>query len=108
MLDVTPRAWEAVRYVDAYIVLDPGSSDLVKVELLEEERYREMTGQFPDLRAGMGAEAVRELLKAIDLETLSCTLFTDMREVGSEARRTKVVKRLKMVEALRQSGNAAA
>ena len=105
LLDMTLRDLERVLYFDAYIVLDPGSSNLVKLELLEEERYREMTDQFPDLRAGMGAEAVRELLKAIDLETLSETLFTEMREVGSEARRKKVVKRLKIVEAFRKSGN---
>jgi DNA-directed RNA polymerase subunit beta' len=105
LLDMTLRDLERVLYFDAYIVLDPGSSPLAAKELLEEDRYREMADSFPDLRVGMGAEAIRELLAALELEELSETLFKEMREVGSEAKRKKVVKRLKIVEAFRNSGN---
>ena len=92
-------------YFDTYVVLDPGSSTTAQKELLEEERYREMADTFPDLRVGMGAEAVKELLNEIDLEPLSETLYKEMHEVGSEAKRKKIVKRLKIVEAFRKSGN---
>ena len=105
LLDMTLRDLERVLYFDAYIVLDPGSSPLAAMELLEEDRYREMADSFPDLRVGMGAEAIRELLSALELEQLSETLYTEMREVGSEAKRKKVVKRLKIVEAFRKSEN---
>ena len=105
LLDMTLRDLERVLYFDTYIVLDPGSSSLAQKELLEEERYREMGDTFPDLRVGMGAEAVKELLNEIDLEPLSETLYKEMHEVGSEAKRKKIVKRLKIVEAFRKSGN---
>ncbi len=105
LLDMTLRDLERVLYFDAYIVLDPGSSTLAKKELVEEERYRELGDQFPDLRVGMGAEAIRELLLELELESLSGVLYKDMHEVGSEAKRKKIVKRLKIVEAFRKSGN---
>ena len=105
LLDMTLRDLERVLYFDAYIVLDPGSSPLVQKELVEEERYREIQDQYPDLRVGMGAEAIRELLEALELEALSEQLYGEMREVGSEAKRKKVIKRLKIVEAFRGSGN---
>ena len=105
LLDMTLRDLERVLYFDTYVVLDPGSSTLAQKELLEEERYREMADTFPDLRVGMGAEAVKELLNEIDLEPLSETLYKEMHEVGSEAKRKKIVKRLKIVEAFRKSGN---
>ena len=105
LLDMTLRDLERVLYFDAYIVLDPGSSKMSQRDLLEEDRYREMTDQFPDLRVSMGAEAIRELLAGLELEQLSEQLYQEMREVGSEAKRKKVVKRLKIVEAFRKSGN---
>ena len=105
LLDMTLRDLERVLYFDAYLVLDPGSSPLQEMELLEEDKYREMADQFPDLRVGMGAEAAKEQLSKLDLETLSQELFKEMREVGSEAKRKKIVKRLKIVEAFRKSGN---
>ncbi|MDH4224761.1 MAG: DNA-directed RNA polymerase subunit beta' [Deltaproteobacteria bacterium] len=105
LLDITLRDLERVLYFDAYVVLDPGSSTLLEKEILEEEKYREIRDEFPDLRVGMGAESIRELLQRIDLISLSETLYTDMREVGSEAKRKKVVKRLKIVESFRKSGN---
>ncbi len=105
LLDMTLRDLERVLYFDAFIVLEPGSSALAQKELLEEDRYREMADSFPDLRVGMGAEAIRELLGALDLEELSVTLYKEMREVGSEAKRKKIVKRLKIIEAFRKSKN---
>lgn len=105
LLDMTLRDLERVLYFDAYIVLEPGSSPLVEREILEEDRYREIGDQFPDLRVGMGAESIKELLNEIDLDQLSDTLFTEMHEVGSEAKRKKIVKRLKIVEAFRKSDN---
>ncbi|MCH7478376.1 MAG: DNA-directed RNA polymerase subunit beta', partial [SAR324 cluster bacterium] len=105
LLDMTLRDLERVLYFDAYIVLDGGSSKMSQRDLLEEDRYREMADQFPDLRVGMGAEAIRELLAGLELEQLSEQLYVEMREVGSEAKRKKVVKRLKIVEAFRKSAN---
>ncbi|MCZ6532299.1 MAG: DNA-directed RNA polymerase subunit beta' [SAR324 cluster bacterium] len=105
LLDMTLRDLERVLYFDAYIVLDPGSSPLAVMELLEEDPYREMADTFPDLRVGMGAEAIRELLSGLEMDELSQSLFTEMREVGSEAKRKKVTKRLKIVEAFRKSEN---
>ena len=105
LLDITLRDLERVLYFDAYIVLDAGSSNLARRELVEEERCRELADKFPDLRVGMGAEAIRELLSALDLDALSETLYKEMHEVGSEAKRKKIVKRLKIVESFRKSGN---
>ncbi|MDH4247486.1 MAG: DNA-directed RNA polymerase subunit beta' [Deltaproteobacteria bacterium] len=105
LLDMTLRDLERVLYFDAYIVLEPGSSGLEKNELVEEEKYRELADQFPDLRVGMGAESVRELLTGMDMETLSVELYKEMHEVGSEAKRKKIVKRLKIVEGFRKSNN---
>ena len=105
LLDMTLRDLERVLYFDAYIVVDPGSSPLVQKELVEEERFRELQDQYPDLRVGMGAEAIRELLRELELQSLSETLYAEMRDVGSEAKRKKVIKRLKIVEAFRNSAN---
>jgi len=105
LLDMTLRDLERVLYFDSYIILDPGSSELQQKELLEEEKYRELIDKHPDLRVGMGAESIRELLAEIELDSLSETLYQEMREVTSEAKRKKIVKRLKIVEAFRKSNN---
>ncbi|MDH4121812.1 MAG: DNA-directed RNA polymerase subunit beta' [Deltaproteobacteria bacterium] len=105
LLDMTLRDLERILYFDAYVVLDPGSSNLGQKELLEEDNYREIRDEFPDLRVGMGAEAIRELLNEMDLSALSEQLYIEMREATSEAKRKKVVKRLKIVESFRKSGN---
>jgi DNA-directed RNA polymerase subunit beta' len=108
MLDMSLRELERVLYFEEYIVLDPGSGEagLQTGELLSEERYRELRQEFGDVFvAGMGAEAVKELLSNIDLDLMAAELRTEMLETNSEARRKKVVKRLKTVEAFRESGN---
>ena len=105
LLDMAPRELERVLYYDAYVVIHPGSSNLKEREVLAEEHAEELQDQFPDLRIGMGAEAVKELLMGMDLETLSKTMYEEMRQATSEAKRKKVIKLLKIVEAMRKSGN---
>jgi DNA-directed RNA polymerase subunit beta' len=108
MLDMSLRELERVLYFEEYIVLDPGSekTGLEVGELLSEERYREVRQEHGDtFIAGMGAEAVKELLTRIDLDLMAAELRAEMLETNSEARRKKVVKRLKTVEAFRESAN---
>ncbi len=107
MLDMSLRELERVLYFEEYIVLEPGEgTDLKDQELLSEDRYRELVDEHGDaFVAGMGAEAINELLKRIDLDTLSAELRHEMLETKSEAKRKKIVKRLKTIESFRQSGN---
>ena len=106
LLDLTLKELERILYFEAYIVLDKGESDLLTGQILTEESYREAmdehAGQFT---VGMGAEAVRELLIAVNLEELTTTLRADMIEATSEAKRKKVAKRLKVADAFINSGN---
>ncbi len=106
LLDMTLRDLERVLYFDSYIVLNPGDSGLQEKDLVEEETYREMMEQFPDLELEMGAEAIRVLLKRIEPNELSVSLHQELRESGSEARRKRIVKRLNITNALKTSGNA--
>jgi len=107
LLDITLKELEKVLYCEAYIVLDPGETSLEKSQTIIEERYlHHVEESGPDsFRAAMGAEAIQELLKQIDLDQLSSTLRRDMRESTSDAKRKKCAKRLKVVEAFRQAGN---
>ncbi len=106
LLGMTLKDLEKVLYFETYIVLDPGSSDLKKGEILTEERYRKALEKYgQELRVGMGAEAVHELLKEIDIGKLSNELRVEMKNSTSEAKRKKIPKRLKVVEAFRNSDN---
>ena len=105
LLDMTLRDLERALYFDAHIVIDPGSSNLEKKELVAQEDFYTLMMEFPDIRMGMGAEAVRELLKEIDLKTMDATLREEMRTVTSETRRKRIVKRLNIVSALLKSRN---
>ncbi len=106
LLDMTLKEVEKILYFEAYIVLDKGDTPLTLGQVLTEEKYREMMEEFPgQFTAGMGAEAIREILTAINLEELSEQLRTEMKDAASEARRKKVAKRLKVMEAFRESGN---
>ncbi|RMF43268.1 MAG: DNA-directed RNA polymerase subunit beta', partial [Deltaproteobacteria bacterium] len=106
LLDLTLKEVERVLYFEAYVVLDGGDTPLEKGQLLSEEKYREAMDEFAgQFSAGMGAEAVRELLAGLDLEELAEQLRLEMREATSEAKRKKVAKRLKVVDAFRESGN---
>jgi DNA-directed RNA polymerase subunit beta' len=105
LLDISPRALERVVYFAAYLVIDPGTTPLSKKQLLTEAEYREQREKYGTaFRAGMGAEAVKELLLEIDLEKLSRQLRAELRE-SSGQKRMKILKRLEVVEAFRKSGN---
>jgi DNA-directed RNA polymerase subunit beta' len=106
LLDMTLKELEKILYFEAYVVLDKGDTSLSQGQILTEDKYREMMDEFAgQFTAGMGAEAVRELLAAIDLEEVAATLRGEMKEAASEAKKKKVSKRLKVVEAFRESGN---
>ncbi len=106
ILDLSPRILEKVLYFASYVVLDPGSSNLVYKQILSEKEYREAQEQYgwDAFRAGMGAESVLELLKAVDLEKESKEMQGEL-ENASGQKRAKLIKRLEVVEAFRKSGN---
>ncbi len=107
MLDITLKDLEKVLYCEAYVVLDPKSAPLQKGELLSEEKYQRLIQEHGEdgFVAMMGGEAIREMLKQIDVHKLADELRREMRETSSEAKRKKFAKRLKVVEAFRTSGN---
>ena len=105
LLDLTPRVLEKVLYFATYIVIDPGDTPLRKNQILLEKEYREMREKYEDdFKAGMGAEAIRDLLADIDIEQFSEQLKAEAREASGQ-KKAKLVKRLEVVEAFRQSGN---
>ena len=116
LLDISPRALEKVLYFASFIVLDPGEiKELKKYDLISDAKYRELVANYGEgsFRAGMGAEAVKEMLQAIDLDDLAVKLRAEIEELikkekGRESegqKRARAVKRLEVVEAFRQSGN---
>ena len=108
LLDITLKQLEKVLYCVAYVVLDAGETETEIGQVLTEEMYQQVLEDYPDdldFRAEMGAEAIRELLEAMDIETLAGELRTRMKETGSEAQRKKISKRLKVVESFRNSPN---
>jgi DNA-directed RNA polymerase subunit beta' len=107
LLDMTMRYLERVLYFESYVVIDPGETPLKVKELLTDEDYKKMTMEYGSgFKAGMGAEAIRELLRAVDLEELSATLKAAISEAQSIGVKKKLTKRLKVVEAFRMSGNS--
>ena len=106
MLDVSPRALEKVLYFAAYIVIDPGKTDLTKKQILAEKEYRDNLEKYGEgkFRVGMGAEAIKELLAEIDLEKTSEELKKELEEAQGQ-KKVRIVKRLEVVEAFRLSGN---
>jgi DNA-directed RNA polymerase subunit beta' len=109
LLDITLKELEKVLYCEAYIILDPGKSRMEKKQIISEEKYLKLKDELgPEgFRAQMGAEAIQELLKQLDLDQLGNTLRKEMRTSTSDAKRKKLAKRLKVVEAFRNSGNRA-
>jgi len=107
LLDITLKDLEKVLYCESYIVIDPKESTLARGELISEERYGKLQDELGDeaFVAGMGGEAVLQLLRAIDIIPLSDQLRADMKEATSDAKRKKIAKRLKVVDAFRESGN---
>ncbi len=105
ILDISPRVLEKVLYFANYIVIDPGDTPLMKKQILTEPEYRDMREKYEDdFRAGMGAEAVKELLAELDLEQLSKDLTAELRE-SSGQKRLRIIKRLEVVESFRLSHN---
>ena len=106
VLDISPRSLEKVIYFASYIVLDKGTTDLAKCQILNEKEYREAEEKYGkgSFTAKMGAEAIRTLLKEVDLEKLSAKLKKEI-EKASEQKKVKLVKRLDTVESFRLSGN---
>ncbi|MGD8563863.1 MAG: DNA-directed RNA polymerase subunit beta', partial [Desulfarculaceae bacterium] len=106
LLDLTLKELERVLYFESYIVMDPGDSTLQKGALLTEDRHRQMQDEFGDsFKAGIGAEAIQVLLSELDLDALYAELRSEMLETASEAKRKKLAKRLKVIDAFRDSGN---
>ncbi|MDR1246941.1 MAG: DNA-directed RNA polymerase subunit beta' [Clostridiales Family XIII bacterium] len=107
VLDISPRNLEKVLYFAAYIVLDPGDTELVYKEILTEQQYREFREKYGnDFRATMGAEAVRELLTHIDLDDLAADMRQKLKDSTGQ-KKIRIVRRLEVIEALRMSGNKA-
>ncbi|MDQ6929147.1 MAG: DNA-directed RNA polymerase subunit beta' [Candidatus Eremiobacteraeota bacterium] len=105
LLDMSPRQLEKVIYFAAYIVIDPGSTSLTKREVLTEQKYREARDKFGNaFKAGMGAEAIRELLRDLKLQQLQTDLRKEFKETTGQ-KRLKAIKRLEVVEAFINSGN---
>jgi len=106
LLDLTLRELEKVLYFDSYIVLDPGETPLTRGELLTEEKYRQMVQEYGSgFVAGIGAEAIKQLLMTLDLEKLATELREEMMKTNSMAKRKKLAKRLKIIDAFRESDN---
>jgi DNA-directed RNA polymerase subunit beta' len=107
LLDLSIRALERIIYFENYIVIDPGDTTLEKMQTLTEDEYQDARGEFgrDSFDAKMGAEAIRLLLEEIDIESLSVELHEQFKKTTSIQGRTKAIKRLKVVEALRKSGN---
>ena len=106
LLDMTLKDLEKVLYFEAYVILDAGDTPLVKGQLLTEDKYSEAMDEYAgQFTAGMGAEAVRELLAEIELVEEGDALRIEMKEATSEAKRKKVSKRLKVINSFRHSGN---
>ncbi len=107
ILDISPRSLEKVLYFANFIVLDPGEgTDLVKKQLLTEPEYMEKRDKYPEanIRVGMGAQAIKELLEEIDLQALTDELRAEMKEVSGQ-RKIRAVRRLEVAEAFLKSGN---
>ena len=105
ILDLSPRVLERVLYFASYIVLDAGDTSLAYKQVLSEAEYQDAREQYGSaFRVGMGAEAIRELLAAIDLEKDSAELKAEL-ENATGQKRARIIKRLEVVEAFRESGN---
>ena len=105
ILDLSPRVLEKVLYFASYIVLDAGETDLQYKQILSEKEYNDARESWGNkFRVGMGAEAIKELLQAIDLETESVELKTGLKESTGQ-KRAKIIKRLEVIEAFKESGN---
>ena len=106
LLDMSPRSLERVLYFASYIVLDPGETDMKQKELLTEGQYRYKKEEFGRnaFKVGMGAEAIQELLREVDLDALAEELREELHSSNGQ-KRVRAIRRLEVVEAFRKSGN---
>ncbi|MCH5190599.1 MAG: DNA-directed RNA polymerase subunit beta' [Oscillospiraceae bacterium] len=105
ILDVSPRDLEKVLYFAKYIVTDPGDTELQKLQILNEKEYADMVEKYDDeFKAGMGAEAIKELLCEIDIDELCSSLREELTDATGQ-KKTRILKRLEVAEAFKQSGN---
>ncbi|GHV53795.1 DNA-directed RNA polymerase subunit beta' [Deltaproteobacteria bacterium] len=107
LLDMTMADLEKVLYFDSYIVLDPGSSGLSKLQVISEDLYLQVSDRFGEdaLTVGMGAEAIRSLLEELNLEELRVSLREESQSTRSQTKKRKLTKRLKIVDAFLESNN---
>jgi DNA-directed RNA polymerase subunit beta' len=106
ILDMTLKEMERILYFESYAVIRSETESIPSGTLLNEEQYQEALEQFPGaFEVGIGAEAIRDMLKDLDLVELSARLRTEMKDTGSVTKRTKLGKRLNIAEAFRDSGN---
>ncbi|MEK6531893.1 MAG: DNA-directed RNA polymerase subunit beta' [Deltaproteobacteria bacterium] len=107
MMDITLKELERVLYYEKYVVFDPKETDLKEGEILGEDKFQKSMERWGPggFTYGMGAEAVREILRKIDIEKLSATLRAEMRKTISDAKKKRIAKRLKVVDAFLASGN---
>ena len=105
ILDMSPRLLEKVLYFASYVVIDPGRTAFMERQVISEKEYRDAKEKYGDkFRAGMGAEAIKELLDALDLEQLSKELRAELEDASGQ-KKIRIIKRLEVVEAFRLSGN---
>ena len=106
LLDMTLKALERVLYFESYVVMDPRVTPLQEGELVNEDQYQRYVDEYGEdaFEVGIGAEAIRVMLENTDLKELREELKVDLRETGSEAKRKKYVKRLKLIESFMFSG----
>ncbi len=105
VLDISPKLLEQVLYFAEYIVLDPGATGLEKGMVLNDKQYQEKLELYgDDFRVGMGAEAIKELLAEINVEELSAQLRAELLNASGQ-KKTRIIKRLEVIESFRKSGN---
>jgi DNA-directed RNA polymerase subunit beta' len=105
LLGMKTNALERVIYFQDYVTIDPGDAPVKKYDLLSEERYRELQFKHGNLKAKMGAEAVKELLNELNLEELIESLQKDYKKTGSKQKQKEIIKRLKLAKMILESGN---
>ena len=105
ILDISPRDLEKVLYFAKYIVIDPGDTELTKNQILSDKEYQDMVEKYDDeFKAGMGAEAIKELLSEVDVDKL-CQELREELDGASGQKKTRILKRLEVAKAFKQSGN---
>jgi DNA-directed RNA polymerase subunit beta' len=106
-LDMTLKELERTLYFESYVIIDPKDIPLKRGDLISEEKYREIREKYGEdaIEAGVGAEAVKQLLQKMDIEEVAEQLRFEMKETQSDSKRKKLAKRLRVIEAFRDSGN---